>query len=110
MRDFYVLLEEGRVDPQAGELKEEHPVAIDLGYDEDLNSQIIGIAVYSEPDGELQRTDLEHYESRDAYIRQISAADLYESIKHPGVPSSVFYNGVKYAASQFKERFLKPAL
>ena len=110
MTDFYVLLEEGRVDPQSGELLEERLIEINLGYDEDLNSRIVGVAVYSAPDGEVQRSDLERYEHRNAYISRVSAADLYETIKYPGVPSSVFYDGVKYAASQFKERFLKPAL
>jgi len=60
--------------------------------------RILGIAVYTTPQGEAQREDLEGYEG--TMVAPVSAEDLLEAMQR-GNPSSVFLDGRKLAGSVF---------
>jgi hypothetical protein len=62
--------------------------------------RILGIAVYTTPEGEAQREDLEGYEG--TMVAPVSAEDLLEAMQR-GNPSSVFLDGRKFAGSVFLE-------
>jgi hypothetical protein len=58
----------------------------------------LGIALYTSPDGELQRR---HLQGNDVVIVAKSPRDLLEAM-NTGVPSSVFLDGERIAGSVFK--------
>src|SRR5215208_5706996 len=62
--------------------------------------RILGIAVYTAPEGEAQREDLEGYEG--TVVAPVSAEELLEAMQR-GDPSSVFLDGRKLAGSVFLE-------
>ncbi len=96
-REYYALCVS---DPEG-----EHDIAfLELGTNE--FGAVLGMAVYTAPDGELQRKDLEGRD--DVVIAPVSAQDLLDAMNR-GVPNSVFVDGEKMAGSVFKAR-LKAAL
>jgi hypothetical protein len=72
---------------------------LDLGRDKD--GQLVGLAVYTAPDGAVQREDLEKYEG-ETTISPVSHEELLEAAQQ-SIPNSVFVNGNKIAGSVFEE-------
>ena len=62
---------------------------------------VLGLAVYTSPDGEAQREHLNAYEG--VVVEPISPEDLLDAMNH-GLPNSVFLDGKKFAGSVFKGR------
>jgi hypothetical protein len=73
--------------------------------DEDALPGALGIAVYTAPDGELQRR---HLQDENVVIAAKSFEELLDAM-HTGVPNSVYVDGEPVAGSVFKAR-LKDAL
>ena len=75
---------------------------IDLGRHEELGN-IVGMDVYTAPDGDLQRKNLGTYADIDEEIT-ISAVSLEELLDamNRGYPTSVYLDGRKLAGSVFK--------
>jgi hypothetical protein len=76
---------------------------IDIGYSKELHSTIRAVALYTSKDGHAQDHDLDTYHGTE--VRPVSNEHLRQVIQ-PGVPSSVFIDGEKVAASVFKRRRL----
>ena len=60
--------------------------------------QLIGIAVYTAPDGEAQRKHLKKYRKANLMISPVSHGELLESV-NKAMPASVLYDGHKIAGS-----------
>jgi hypothetical protein len=85
----------------AGEEGEEEIAFLDLGKDEDLG-QLVGMALYTTPDGEAQREDLNKYRGA-LMIDSVSGEELLEAVQR-AMPTSVFVDGKKVAGSVFIRR------
>ena len=70
-----------------------------LRLDEELGA-VMGMAVYTAPDGDVQREDLANWEG-EAMISPVSREDLLDAMDRI-YPSSVFLDGKKLAGSVFK--------
>jgi hypothetical protein len=68
-----------------------------MGKEEGLG-QLIGIAVYTAPDGEAQRKHLKKYRKANLVISPVSHGELLESV-NKAMPASVLYDGHKIAGS-----------
>ena len=66
--------------------------------DEELG-RILGISVYTSPDGAVQREDLTKWEG--VTIGSFSPQELLDAVQR-NMPSSVFFDGKKFAGSLFK--------
>ena len=89
-----------------GEQGEEEIAFLDLGKDEELG-QLVGMAVYTTPDGETQREDLN--KARGALmIDPASHEELLDTVQRV-MPTSVLVDGMKVAGSVFI-RMLKEEL
>ena len=89
-----------------GEEGEEEIAFLDLGKDEQVG-QLVGMAVYSSPDGEAQREDLN--KARGALmIDPASHEELLDTVQRV-MPTSVLVDGMKVAGSVFI-RMLKEEL
>jgi hypothetical protein len=84
-----------------GEEGEEEIAFLDLGMDEELG-QLVGMAVYTTPDGEAQREDLNKYRGA-LMIDWVSPEDLLDVVQQ-AMPTSVFVDGKKVATSVFIRR------
>jgi hypothetical protein len=92
---YYALCVEG--EEGASEMGPPEIAYLHLRDHEDFG-RILGIAVYTAPEGEAQREDLEGYEG--TMVAPVSAEDLLEAMQR-GNPSSVFLDGRKLAGSVF---------
>ena len=81
-----------------GEQGEEEIAFLDLGQDEELG-QLEGMAVYTTPDGEAQREDLNTYRGA-LMIDRASHEELLDAVER-AMPTSVFLDGKKVAGSVF---------
>jgi len=84
-----------------GEESEEEIAFLDLGKDEELG-QLVGMAVYTTPDGEAQREDLNNYRGT-LMIDPASGEELLDAVQR-AMPASVFVDGKKVAGSVFIRR------
>jgi len=84
-----------------GEEGEEEIAFLDLGQDEKLG-QLVGMALYTTPDGEAQREDLNKYRGA-LMIDSVSGEELLEAVQR-AMPTSVFVDGKKVAGSVFIRR------
>jgi hypothetical protein len=82
-----------------GEGGEDEIAFLDLGKDEELG-QLVGMAVYTTPDGEAQREDLNKYRGT-VVIAPASHEELLEAAER-AMPTSVFVDGKKVAGSIFR--------
>ena len=89
-----------------GEEGEEEIAFLDVGKDEELG-QLVGMAVYTTPDGEAQREDLNRYRGA-LMIDSASHEELLDAVQR-AMPTSVFVDGKKVAGSVFI-RMLKEEL
>ena len=89
-----------------GEQGEEEIAFLDLGKDEEIG-QLVGMTVYTTPDGEAQREDLNTYRGK-LMIAPASGTDLLDAVER-AMPTSVFLDGKKVAGSVFI-RMLKEEL
>ena len=89
-----------------GEDGEDEIAFLDLGKDEELG-QLIGMAVYTTPDGEVQRQDLNKYRGI-VTIAPVSPSELLDAVQW-AMPTSVLLDGEKLAESVFT-RMLKDEL
>jgi hypothetical protein len=78
-----------------------------LHLEENEDGTVLGIAVYTSPDGAVQREDLEKNEESTT-VRKVGRQRLLDTIQR-SVPSSVFIDGQKVASSVFTA-ILKDAL
>jgi hypothetical protein len=81
-----------------GEEDEEQIAFLDLGKDEELG-QLVGMALYTTPDGEAQREDLNKYRGA-LRIDSASGEELLDTLER-AMPTSVFLDGKKVAGSVF---------
>jgi hypothetical protein len=81
-----------------GEEGEEEIAFLDLGQDEELG-QLVGMAVYTTPDGQAQREDLNKYRGA-LRIDSASGEELLDVVER-AMPTSVFVDGKKVAGSVF---------
>lgn len=85
---------------------EEVIALLHLGDDED-GSRVLALAVYTSPDGEVQREHLDRFadknEDRPAVISPMGRQELLDLINRE-IPNSVFIDGQKVAGSVFKAR------
>ena len=81
-----------------GEQGEEEIAFLDLGQDEELG-QLVGMALYTTPDGEAQREDLNKYRGA-LRIDSASGEELLDAMEW-AMPTSVFLDGKKVAGSVF---------
>jgi hypothetical protein len=81
-----------------GEQGEEEIAFLDLGKDEELG-QLVGMAVYTTPDGETQREDLNKYRGA-LRIDSASGEELLDAVER-AMPTSVLVDGKKVAGSVF---------
>ena len=81
-----------------GEEGEEQIAFLDLGKDEELG-QLVGMALYTTPDGEAQREDLNTYRGK-LMIDPASGEELLDAVERV-MPTSVFLDGKKVASSVF---------
>ena len=81
-----------------GEEGEEEIAFLDLGKDEKLG-QLVGMAVYTTPDGEAQREDLNKYRGA-LMIDSASHEELLDAVERV-MPTSVFVDGKMIAGSVF---------
>lgn len=84
-----------------GEEGEEEIAFLDLGQDEELG-QLVGMALYTTPDGEAQREDLNNYRGA-LMIDSASPEQLLEAVQR-AMPTTVFVDGKKVAGSVFIRR------
>jgi hypothetical protein len=84
-----------------GEEGEEEIAFLDLGKDEELG-QLVGMALYTTPDGEAQREDLNKYRGA-LRIDSASGEELLDAVER-AMPTSVFLDGKKVASSVFIRR------
>ncbi len=70
-----------------------------LGRDEEMGT-MLGIAVYTAPDGAAQQDDRQKWEG-ETRISPVSAEDLLDAMNRI-YPTSVFLDGKKFAGSVFK--------
>ena len=80
---------------------EEEIAFLDLGQDEELG-QLVGMALYTTPDGEAQREDLNTYRGA-LRIDSASGEELLDTLER-AMPTSVFLDGKKVASSVFIRR------
>ena len=71
-----------------------------LRQDEELGN-ILGIAVYTAPDGEVQREHLQAYAPDEVFIAPVSHKELLHELSE-GMPTSILLDGEKIAGSVFK--------
>ena len=81
-----------------GEEGEEEIAFLDLGKGEKLG-QLVGMAVYTTPDGEAQREDLNKYRGA-LMIDSASHEELLDAVERV-MPTSVFVDGKMIAGSVF---------
>ena len=81
-----------------GEEGEEEIAFLDLGKDEQFG-QLVGMALYTTPDGEAQREDLNKYRGA-LMIARVSHEELLDAVERV-MPTSVFVDGKKVAGSVF---------
>jgi hypothetical protein len=84
-----------------GEEGEEEIAFLDLGKDEELG-QLVGMTLYTTPDGEAQREDLNKYRGA-LMIDSASGEELLDTLER-AMPTSVFLDGKKVAGSVFIRR------
>ena len=94
-KQYYALCVQGEEEAGKGEIAFLH-----LRQDEELG-EILGIAVYTAPDGEVQREHLAAYASDDVFIAPVSHEELFNALNR-GMPSTVLLGGEKIAGSVFK--------
>jgi hypothetical protein len=108
IRQYYALCiasphHDSRISRSHFALEDSDIALIDIGFDKELHSTIRAVALYTSEEGHAQQHDLETYSGTE--IRPVSREHLRNVIT-PGVPSSVFIDGEKMAASVFKRRLL----
>jgi hypothetical protein len=81
-----------------GEEDEEEIAFLDLGKDEELG-QLVGMALYTTPDGQAQREDLNKHRGA-LMIARVSHEELLDAVER-AMPTSVFVDGKQVAGSVF---------